>query len=165
MSSRQDKKPGCCKSKQLHFLLAFSSQGSNELNQNLLKRITKSREIHLVPCQLSGRFVLRFAICARTTESHHIQQAWRHITQLTFELLQEPDHWPKGRKRAVHSDAEMRTPKLGQTFFMLQMKNVIKGINSDFTAHLAVRCVSVCSQIIQSRKHWSFYCWFFDFPS
>uniref|UniRef100_A0A3Q3NHW0 Aromatic-L-amino-acid decarboxylase n=1 Tax=Mastacembelus armatus TaxID=205130 RepID=A0A3Q3NHW0_9TELE len=71
-------------------LVCFRLKGSNELNQNLLKKITKSREIHLVPCQLSGRFVLRFAICARTTESCHIQQAWQHITQLTFELLQEP---------------------------------------------------------------------------
>uniref|UniRef100_A0A8C4NTW8 Aromatic-L-amino-acid decarboxylase n=1 Tax=Dicentrarchus labrax TaxID=13489 RepID=A0A8C4NTW8_DICLA len=70
-------------------LVCFRLKGSNELNQNLLKRITESREIHLVPCQLSGRFVLRFAICARSTESRHIQQAWRHITQLTFELLQE----------------------------------------------------------------------------
>ncbi|XP_042281043.1 aromatic-L-amino-acid decarboxylase isoform X4 [Thunnus maccoyii] len=73
-------------------LVCFRLKGSNELNQTLLKRITKSREIHLVPCQLSGRFVLRFAICSRSTESHHIQQAWRHITQLTFELLQEPAH-------------------------------------------------------------------------
>uniref|UniRef100_A0A8C4HU95 Aromatic-L-amino-acid decarboxylase n=1 Tax=Dicentrarchus labrax TaxID=13489 RepID=A0A8C4HU95_DICLA len=73
-------------------LVCFRLKGSNELNQNLLKRITESREIHLVPCQLSGRFVLRFAICARSTESRHIQQAWRHITQLTFELLQEPNH-------------------------------------------------------------------------
>uniref|UniRef100_A0A8C6KSQ9 Aromatic-L-amino-acid decarboxylase n=1 Tax=Nothobranchius furzeri TaxID=105023 RepID=A0A8C6KSQ9_NOTFU len=73
-------------------LVCFRLKGSNELNQNLLKRITKSREIHLVPCQLSGRFVLRFAICARTTESRHIQRAWRHITQLAFELLQEQPH-------------------------------------------------------------------------
>ncbi|XP_029958351.1 aromatic-L-amino-acid decarboxylase [Salarias fasciatus] len=73
-------------------LVCFRLKGTNELNQALLKRITKSREIHLVPCQLSGRFVLRFAVCARTTESHHIHQAWRHITQLTFELLQEPCH-------------------------------------------------------------------------
>ncbi|MEQ2185746.1 hypothetical protein GOODEAATRI_021421 [Goodea atripinnis] len=73
-------------------LVCFRLKGSNELNQNLLKRITKSRELHLVPCQLSGRFVLRFAICARTTESRHIQQAWCHITQLSFELLQEQPH-------------------------------------------------------------------------
>ncbi|XP_037532334.1 aromatic-L-amino-acid decarboxylase [Nematolebias whitei] len=73
-------------------LVCFRLKGSNELNQNLLKKITKSKEIHLVPCQLSGRFVLRFAICSRTTESRHIQQAWRHITQLAFELLQEQPH-------------------------------------------------------------------------
>ncbi|XP_051920710.1 aromatic-L-amino-acid decarboxylase isoform X2 [Hippocampus zosterae] len=70
-------------------LVCFRLKGSNELNQNLLKRITKRREIHLVPCHLTGRFVLRFAICSRTTESHHIREAWKHITQLTFELLQE----------------------------------------------------------------------------
>ncbi|XP_037130934.1 aromatic-L-amino-acid decarboxylase isoform X1 [Syngnathus acus] len=70
-------------------LVCFRLKGSNELNQNLLKRITKNREIHLVPCYLSGRFVLRFAICSRTTESRHIREAWRHITQLTFELLQD----------------------------------------------------------------------------
>lgn len=71
-------------------LVCFRLKGSNHLNQALLKRINQSREIHLVPCQLAGRFVLRFAICARATKSHHIQQAWKHITQLTFELLQEP---------------------------------------------------------------------------
>ncbi|TDH12119.1 hypothetical protein EPR50_G00067510 [Perca flavescens] len=73
-------------------LVCFRLKGSNKLNELLLKRITKSREIHLVPCQLSGRFVLRFAICALTTDSRHVQEAWRHITQLTFEILQEPNH-------------------------------------------------------------------------
>ncbi|XP_033837562.1 aromatic-L-amino-acid decarboxylase [Periophthalmus magnuspinnatus] len=70
-------------------LVCFRIKGSNELNQTLLKRITKNRQIHLVPCQLSGRFVLRFCICARSTESHHVHKAWQHITQLAFELLQE----------------------------------------------------------------------------
>uniref|UniRef100_A0A3Q3K3F4 Aromatic-L-amino-acid decarboxylase n=1 Tax=Monopterus albus TaxID=43700 RepID=A0A3Q3K3F4_MONAL len=73
-------------------LVCFRLKGPNELNQNLLTKITNSKQIHLVPCQLSGRFVLRFAICARTTESRHIQKAWQHITQLTFELLQELRH-------------------------------------------------------------------------
>ncbi|XP_061572377.1 aromatic-L-amino-acid decarboxylase [Cololabis saira] len=70
-------------------LVCFRLKGSDELNENLLKRINKSREIHLVPSQLSGRYVLRLAVCARTIESRHIQEAWRHITQLAFELLQE----------------------------------------------------------------------------
>uniref|UniRef100_A0A8C7XF57 Aromatic-L-amino-acid decarboxylase n=1 Tax=Oryzias sinensis TaxID=183150 RepID=A0A8C7XF57_9TELE len=57
-----------------------------------LKLSQSSREIHLVPCQLSGSFVLRLAICSRSTEFRHIQQAWQHITQLAFELLQEHHH-------------------------------------------------------------------------
>ncbi|KAM3872934.1 aromatic-L-amino-acid decarboxylase [Diretmus argenteus] len=73
-------------------LVCFRLKGSDELNEALLKNINQTRQIHLVPCQLSGRFVLRFAICGRTTESRHIQEAWRLITQLTYELLQEPPH-------------------------------------------------------------------------
>ncbi|XP_034031166.1 aromatic-L-amino-acid decarboxylase [Thalassophryne amazonica] len=70
-------------------LVCFRLKGSNELNEALLDKINTSKEIHLVPCKLSGRFVLRFAICARSTDSHHIQKAWRHITHLAFELLQD----------------------------------------------------------------------------
>ncbi|XP_075868600.1 aromatic-L-amino-acid decarboxylase [Nelusetta ayraudi] len=73
-------------------LVCFRLKGSNELNQKLLERIDKCREIHLVPCQLNNQFVLRLAVCARATESRHIQQAWHHITKLAFELLQEPGH-------------------------------------------------------------------------
>ncbi|KAL0172791.1 hypothetical protein M9458_033102, partial [Cirrhinus mrigala] len=66
--------------------------GSNELNETLLKRINSARKIHLVPCQLAGKFVLRFAVCARTTESRHVQEAWCHISHLASELLQELPH-------------------------------------------------------------------------
>uniref|UniRef100_A0A8C7QF59 Aromatic-L-amino-acid decarboxylase n=1 Tax=Oncorhynchus mykiss TaxID=8022 RepID=A0A8C7QF59_ONCMY len=66
-------------------LVCFRLKGSNEVNETLLKRINNGRKIHLVPCQLSGQFVLRFAVCARTTESRHIREAWRLITQLAEE--------------------------------------------------------------------------------
>lgn len=74
----------------------FFQKGSNEMNQKLLDRITKRREIHLVPCQLEDSFTLRFAICARTTELHHIQRAWSHIKKVAYELLQESNHCLKG---------------------------------------------------------------------
>ncbi|KAL6489109.1 hypothetical protein MHYP_G00028500 [Metynnis hypsauchen] len=70
-------------------LVCFRLKGSNDLNEALLKRINSARRIHLVPCQLSGRFVLRFAVCARTTESRHVQEAWAHIVQLATELLRQ----------------------------------------------------------------------------
>lgn len=68
------------------------AQGSNDLNKTLLKRINNSRKIHLVPCQLAGLFVLRLAVCARTTESRHIHEAWTIITQLASELLCDNHH-------------------------------------------------------------------------
>uniref|UniRef100_A0A674DDW1 Aromatic-L-amino-acid decarboxylase n=1 Tax=Salmo trutta TaxID=8032 RepID=A0A674DDW1_SALTR len=70
-------------------LVCFRLKGSNEVNETLLKRINNGRKIHLVPCLLSGQFVLRFALCARTTESRHIREAWRLITQLAEEVMQE----------------------------------------------------------------------------
>lgn len=73
-------------------LVCFRLKGSNELNEALLKKINSARKIHLVPCQLAGRFVLRFAVCARTTESRHVQEAWAHISKLATELLHQSSH-------------------------------------------------------------------------
>lgn len=63
-------------------------QGSNTLNEHLLDRINGAREIHLVPCHLRDKFVLRFAICSRTAESVHVQRAWEHIQVLATALLE-----------------------------------------------------------------------------
>uniref|UniRef100_A0A8C8R9I5 Aromatic-L-amino-acid decarboxylase n=1 Tax=Pelusios castaneus TaxID=367368 RepID=A0A8C8R9I5_9SAUR len=62
---------------------------SNQLNEALLKSINEARKIHLVPCHLREKFVLRFAICSRTVESVHVQFAWKHISKLATDLLKE----------------------------------------------------------------------------
>ncbi|KAM6157159.1 aromatic-L-amino-acid decarboxylase [Erethizon dorsatum] len=68
-------------------LVCFRLKGSNQLNEMLLKRINSARKIHLVPCHLRDKFVLRFAICSREVESAHVQQAWQHIQQLADDVL------------------------------------------------------------------------------
>lgn len=68
-------------------LVCFRLKGPDELNEALLDRINGAREIHLVPCRLRGRFVLRFAVCARATEAAHVQRAWAHIQALATALL------------------------------------------------------------------------------
>uniref|UniRef100_A0A7N4NMV6 Aromatic-L-amino-acid decarboxylase n=1 Tax=Sarcophilus harrisii TaxID=9305 RepID=A0A7N4NMV6_SARHA len=70
-------------------LVCFRIKGSNELNEALLEKINKTKKIHLVPCHLRDKYVLRFAICSRTVESVHIQEAWQHITELATELLKK----------------------------------------------------------------------------
>ncbi|NXU02955.1 DDC decarboxylase, partial [Buphagus erythrorhynchus] len=68
-------------------LVCFRLKGSNELNEALLKSINDAKKIHLVPCHLREKFVLRFAICSRTVESTHVKFAWQHISQLATDLL------------------------------------------------------------------------------
>ncbi|XP_009959293.1 PREDICTED: aromatic-L-amino-acid decarboxylase isoform X3 [Leptosomus discolor] len=68
-------------------LVCFRVKGSNELNKALLKSINEAKKIHLVPCHLREKFVLRFAICSRTVESTHVTFAWQHISQLATDLL------------------------------------------------------------------------------
>ncbi|XP_022260864.1 aromatic-L-amino-acid decarboxylase isoform X2 [Canis lupus baileyi] len=71
-------------------LVCFRLKGSNRLNEELLERINSAKKIHLVPCHLRDKFVLRFAICARTVESAHVQLAWKHVAQLATSLLATP---------------------------------------------------------------------------
>ncbi|XP_008568098.1 PREDICTED: aromatic-L-amino-acid decarboxylase isoform X4 [Galeopterus variegatus] len=68
-------------------LVCFRLKGSNKLNEALLQRIGSAKKIHLVPCHLRDKFVLRFAICSRTVELAHVQLAWEHIRELASDLL------------------------------------------------------------------------------
>uniref|UniRef100_A0A2K5UM44 Aromatic-L-amino-acid decarboxylase n=2 Tax=Macaca TaxID=9539 RepID=A0A2K5UM44_MACFA len=69
-------------------LVCFRLKGSNKVNEALLQRINSAKKIHLVPCHLRDKFVLRFAICSRTVESAHVQRAWEHIKELAADVLQ-----------------------------------------------------------------------------
>ncbi|XP_078274827.1 aromatic-L-amino-acid decarboxylase-like isoform X3 [Rhinoraja longicauda] len=67
-------------------LVCFRIKGTNDLNEKLLKKINDARKIHIVPCQLRDKFVLRFAICGRTVESKHILYAWKIIQESAINL-------------------------------------------------------------------------------
>ncbi|XP_055277650.1 aromatic-L-amino-acid decarboxylase [Moschus berezovskii] len=68
-------------------LVCFRLKGSNKLNEALLESINSAKKIHLVPCSLRDRFVLRFAICSRTVELAHVQRAWEHIQEMAATVL------------------------------------------------------------------------------
>lgn len=70
-------------------LVCFRLKGSNEINEQLLKRINGNGKIHLVPSKIRGTFFLRLAICSRYTESHDIKFSWDEIKSLATEVLAE----------------------------------------------------------------------------
>ena len=54
-------------------------QGSNELNEKLVKLINEAKRIHLTPTRVGQQFIIRFAICAKSTEEKDIEYAWNEI--------------------------------------------------------------------------------------
>ena len=62
-------------------------KGTNETNEILLKKITEDGKIYMVPSKVNGRFFIRFAVCAATTEKSHIDYAWKVIVDTSNSLL------------------------------------------------------------------------------
>ena len=65
------------------------SKGSNELNEKLLKSITKEGLIFMVPGQINGCYFIRFAICASSTQLRHIQFAFDTILKHSKLILEK----------------------------------------------------------------------------
>ena len=57
------------------------------MNEELHKRINADGRIHLVPSKEKGIYFLRFAVCARNTESKDIAFAWATIVELAQKLI------------------------------------------------------------------------------
>lgn len=60
---------------------------SNAINEQLVHLIDSRKRIHLTPTTVNGIYLLRFAVCARTTESTDIEFAWNEIVTCTNRLL------------------------------------------------------------------------------
>lgn len=55
----------------------------------LLKRINETKDIYLCPAQVKGQYIIRFAICAKSTTIDDIEYSWRKIKQLSERILIE----------------------------------------------------------------------------
>lgn len=56
-------------------------QGSNELNEMLLKEINERGTVYMVPSKVKGSFFLRMAICSRYTEIKDIDVTWNEVNE------------------------------------------------------------------------------------
>ena len=59
----------------------------NSVNERLVNLINSRKKIHLVPTTVNEVYLIRFAVCARTTESSDIEFAWSEILACTNEVL------------------------------------------------------------------------------
>lgn len=59
----------------------------DQLNREFLERINETGKVFLTQTTLRGKFVLRMAIGARTTEERHVKEAWELMTEEAEILL------------------------------------------------------------------------------
>ena len=62
-------------------LVCFRYKGSNEFNEDLNCRINAAAKIHMTPSSVKGKFVLRFVVASRLTESVDVKFAWEEISK------------------------------------------------------------------------------------
>jgi aromatic-L-amino-acid decarboxylase len=70
-------------------LVCFRLRGSNEINEELVKLINDRKRIHLTPTTINGQYIIRLAICAKSTESKDVTFAWNEILDLSESLLKK----------------------------------------------------------------------------
>lgn len=67
-------------------LVCFRMKGSNDINETLNKNINDEGRIHITPSKVGETFILRFAVCARTTERKDIDFAYKVIVENASKL-------------------------------------------------------------------------------
>ncbi|XP_025017718.1 aromatic-L-amino-acid decarboxylase [Tetranychus urticae] len=76
-------------------LVTFRLKGSDELNEKYSKAINDRKQIHITPSRINGRYTLRFAVCARTTEQDDIKFAWNEFQTVASQILKENEQTTK----------------------------------------------------------------------
>ena len=69
-------------------LVSFRVKDSNILTNELLIKINDAKRIHLTPAKVAGKYIIRFAVGSRRTESSDISLAWTEVVR-NLDLMEE----------------------------------------------------------------------------
>merc|ERR1711972_582317 len=68
-------------------LVCFKLKGSNDLNRKLLDSINESGRLHMVPTNMKGEYIIRFALCAENASVEDVEAAWDIIQEVATEVM------------------------------------------------------------------------------
>ena len=68
-------------------LICFRLKASDELNEELLRRLNCSGRLYLSHTRLNGKYTIRFCVAQTNTELPHVQRAWKTICDQADALL------------------------------------------------------------------------------
>ncbi|XP_025833652.1 alpha-methyldopa hypersensitive protein-like [Agrilus planipennis] len=68
-------------------LVCFRLKGDDKLTKDLLQKITEKKKLYLISCYYRNKFVIRFVICSRLTNSSDVEFAWKEISGIANEII------------------------------------------------------------------------------
>ncbi|XP_071015216.1 histidine decarboxylase-like [Oncorhynchus clarkii lewisi] len=86
-------------------LVVFCLKEGNALTQELLRRLTRSRTMYLVPADIDGKRIIRFTVTSQLTTSDDIIRDWDIIRKMADDLLAE-----EAEKQTVSEMEEQQSP-------------------------------------------------------
>ncbi|GFS16437.1 aromatic-L-amino-acid decarboxylase [Elysia marginata] len=72
-------------------MVVFRIAGTNDLTEQLLKRLNKQGKVHMVPASLKGKYVIRFTVTSQFTTEADIKRDWSVITDMARAVLCDAD--------------------------------------------------------------------------
>eukprot|EP00063_Salmo_salar_P067333 XP_014042168.1 PREDICTED: nuclear envelope pore membrane protein POM 121-like [Salmo salar] len=86
-------------------LVVFCLKEGNALTQELLRRLTRSGTMYLVPADIDRKRIIRFTVTSQLTTSEDIIRDWNIIRKMAADLLAED-----AEKQAVSKMEEQQSP-------------------------------------------------------
>ena len=68
-------------------LVCFRLKGPNALSERLNDLIKERGNIHMTPSEIRSTYILRFAVCAKSTQLEDIEYAWNEISSAATQVL------------------------------------------------------------------------------
>ncbi|KAL5281294.1 amd family protein [Megaselia abdita] len=108
-------------------LVCFRLKGDNDLNSNLIKKITENKKIYMVQGKYKNTNFLRFCVCGMDTKEKDIDFAWNEIQKQSVLVLQEADDLLNGNyMKDLHIKHDSEKHKI-----MLDSENTILSVDSN----------------------------------
>uniref|UniRef100_A0A3B1K409 Histidine decarboxylase n=1 Tax=Astyanax mexicanus TaxID=7994 RepID=A0A3B1K409_ASTMX len=86
-------------------LVVFCLVGGNALTQELLRRLTQSGTMFLIPAAVGTKLIIRFTVTSQFTQPQDIQRDWSIIQRTAAELI-KPGFSPRPLSLSLSTDTE-----------------------------------------------------------
>ncbi|XP_076267107.1 histidine decarboxylase [Rhynchophorus ferrugineus] len=114
-------------------LVVFRLVGDNIITEALCKRLNSRGNIHCVPANLKGKYVIRFTVTSPRTTLDDIIKDWKEIMKVADDVLRESDKLIH-REKVPLGETKDRNENFGSSLLLSNVPMSPKIVNGSFAA-------------------------------